>query len=61
MTLSEKIDKLENRIEIIKVAVDGLQPLLPHEHQGAVDTIVVALDDLEGELGALVRAEERAA
>ena len=56
MTLSEKIDKLVDRIDLIKLAVDGLHhgaDVLPHNNQGAVDTVVVALDELTNEVAAL--------
>jgi len=62
--LSEKIDKLVDRIELIKLAVEGLHhgaDVLPHDNQGAVDTVVVALDALEDELEALVVGQGRAA
>jgi len=55
--LSEKINKLVVRIELIKLAVEGLHhgaDVLPHDNQGAVDTVVVALDELEDELDALI-------
>ena len=58
MTLSEKIDKVVDRIDLIKLAVDGLHhgaDALPHDNQGAVDTVVVALDELTNEVASLGR------
>ncbi len=62
--LCERIDKLVERVELIALAVDGLAhggDFAPRADQGAVNTVVIALDELKDELAGLIVAQGRAA
>jgi hypothetical protein len=60
MNTEPSVDLLLERIELIKLAVEGLA--LPHDDKrGAVDTVVVALDELEDELEGLLAAQRQQA
>lgn len=51
--MSERIDTLVDRIELIKLAVEGLRhgsDVPPRDNRDAVDTVIAALYELQGDL-----------